>query len=90
MSEDKRSGLHSDPALAKVMKCPDQGTARSVWAATSKALEQYGGRYLEDCRVVGPWGPSLGLFSTGYAPHSYDQEKAERLWDISSNLVSLE
>lgn len=30
-------------------KSPEQGAATTIWAATAKALEGDGGKYLEEC-----------------------------------------
>jgi hypothetical protein len=48
-----------------------------------------GGKYLEDCQVIGEWDQSQGVFAAGYAPWAYDREKARKLWEVSLGLVGL-
>src|SRR4051812_21190842 len=89
---------HMDPdALAAVMaatgydyKTPEQGAATSVLVATSPQLEGIGGRYFADCNeapVVDPAdfsGPPRGF---GVAPYALDPDNAQRLWEISLDLI---
>ncbi|KAK2476060.1 hypothetical protein H9L39_11284 [Fusarium oxysporum f. sp. albedinis] len=88
-SDDQRDGIMSDPYLKSINKFPDQGAATSVWAATAAALEGEGGRYLEDCQIIGPWNPSLPLWGPGYGTHAYDVERAQMLWEKSRQWVGL-
>ncbi|RKL04598.1 hypothetical protein BFJ68_g10993 [Fusarium oxysporum] len=88
-SDDQRDGIMSDPYLKSINKFPDQGAATSVWAATAAALEGEGGRYLEDCQIIGPWNPSLPLWGPGYGTHAYDVERAQMLWKKSRQWVGL-
>ncbi|KAH6892534.1 hypothetical protein B0T10DRAFT_400913 [Thelonectria olida] len=69
------------------MKSTEQGAATTVWAAVAKELEGTGGKYLEDCQVIGPWDPATGLIGPGYAPWTYDEEKATKLWEKSLEWV---
>ncbi|TVY68501.1 Short-chain dehydrogenase TIC 32 [Fusarium oxysporum f. sp. cubense] len=89
LSEEQKSGLAVDPYLKTIWKLPDQGAATSVWAAVAQALEGQGGKYLEDCQIVGKWDPSTPLYARGYGEHAYDTEKAARLWDKSLEWVGL-
>jgi NAD(P)-dependent dehydrogenase (short-subunit alcohol dehydrogenase family) len=69
-----------------VLKTPEQGAATSVLLATSPQLEGIGGRYFEDCNeaeVVGRRGAGI----TGVAPYALDPVNAERLWDLSLELI---
>ncbi|KAF5665546.1 oxidoreductase [Fusarium denticulatum] len=83
LSEEQKSGLAVDPYLKTIWKLPDQGAATSVWAAVAQALEGQGGKYLEDCQIVGKWDASTPLYARGYGEHACDTEKAVRLWDKS-------
>ncbi|KAF5011211.1 hypothetical protein FDECE_2665 [Fusarium decemcellulare] len=76
--------------LHKLFKSMEQGAATTVWAALAKELEGSGGKYLEDCQIIGPWDPATGLTGTGYAPWAYDETKAAKLWELSLELVGLE
>jgi NAD(P)-dependent dehydrogenase (short-subunit alcohol dehydrogenase family) len=65
-------------------KSIEEGSATSVWAATSPELEGRGGLYLEDCQVGEPGAAGE---AGGYAPHIRDADNAERLWALSEQLV---
>ena len=72
------------------MKDVPQGAATTVWAAIGKCWEgKQGGKYLEDCQVMGPWPESRSLFDKGYAPWAYDEEREKKLWAMSNKLVGL-
>lgn len=66
-------------------KSVPQGAATSVWAATSPELEGKGGLYLEDCAIGLPVAADTPL--TGYMPYALDPEQADRLWQLSEQLV---
>ncbi|KXH35651.1 oxidoreductase [Colletotrichum simmondsii] len=76
-------------AFANHWKSAEQGAATTVWAAVSKNLERRGGKYLEDCQIIGAWDPATGDIGSGYATWAYDQEKAEKLWSLGLKLVGL-
>jgi NAD(P)-dependent dehydrogenase (short-subunit alcohol dehydrogenase family) len=70
-----------------VLKTPEQGAATSVLLATSPQLEGIGGRYFEDCNeadVVERRGAGI----SGVAPYALDPVNAERLWDLSLELIA--
>ncbi|TPG34586.1 SDR family NAD(P)-dependent oxidoreductase [Mycolicibacterium hodleri] len=68
-------------------KTVEQGAATSTLLAASPLLDGVGGRYFENCnqaRVVERrGGPGQG----GVAPYALDPANAERLWDLSLELV---
>jgi NAD(P)-dependent dehydrogenase (short-subunit alcohol dehydrogenase family) len=70
------------------LKTVQQGAATSVLLASSPQLEGIGGRYFEDCNeapVIRRRGEAgLG----GVAPYALDPDNAERLWDVSLELIS--
>jgi NAD(P)-dependent dehydrogenase (short-subunit alcohol dehydrogenase family) len=70
------------------LKTVEQGAATSVLLATSPQLEGIGGRYFEDCNeapVIQRRGDAgLG----GVAPYALDPGNAERLWDVSLELIA--
>ncbi len=81
---ERLSGLMSTRSLR--YKSPEEGAATSLWAATSPLLEGRGGLYLEDCGFSQPFQekkPEAG----GYMPYAVDPEAAQRLWDLSEELV---
>ena len=63
----------------------EAGAATTVWAATSPALADIGGVYLEDCHisdtVTGPGG------TDGHAAWALDPDDARRLWAWSEDQV---
>ncbi|AAK22385.1 SDR family NAD(P)-dependent oxidoreductase [Caulobacter vibrioides] len=66
-------------------KTTEQGAATSVWAAVGSELEGVGGLYLEDCNQALPWSKENPW--TGVMPHALDPEAADRLWDLSVDIV---
>lgn len=66
------------------VKTVEQGAATSVLLATSPALDGIGGRYFEDCAEAGPLVPGI---RRGVAPYALDPVAAERLWDVSLDLL---
>ncbi|KAH9209794.1 short-chain dehydrogenase [Leptodontidium sp. 2 PMI_412] len=89
LSEEEKAGLAADPTLLKSFKNPQQGAATTTWAATAKALEGKGGKYLEDCQIGRAWAPEDGQWGVGYASWAYDADKEARLWAKSLELVGL-
>jgi len=79
----------SPSALAKEgFKSPEQGCATTLWAATSALLANSPGVYCEDCNIAlltDPESP-MARFS-GVNPHACDDEAAERLWQVSEDLL---
>jgi NAD(P)-dependent dehydrogenase (short-subunit alcohol dehydrogenase family) len=68
-------------------KSPEQGASTTLLAATSPLLKGIGGRYLEDNNEAAPVthrGPDL----TGVAPYAVDADNADRLWELSLELLS--
>jgi len=66
-------------------KTPEQGAATQVWAATSEALAEVSGRYLEDCRIAEV--DTTPMAASGYMPYALDPEAARRLWHLSETIV---
>ena len=75
-------------AAGASLKTVEQGAATSVLLATAPALEGVGGRYFEDCNeapVIHRRGEAgLG----GVAAYALDPANAERLWDVSVDLIA--
>jgi NAD(P)-dependent dehydrogenase (short-subunit alcohol dehydrogenase family) len=66
-------------------KSVPQGAATQVWAATSAELDDHDGAYLADCGVGVPGG---NIGRNGFAPYIADAATADRLWQLSEDLVS--
>ena len=83
-----REGL--DELMKTMFKNPQQGAATTVWAAVSPHFEgQNGGRYLADVGECGPMSAESQVADGGYAPHAYDEEKEEMLWELSCDVVGV-
>jgi NAD(P)-dependent dehydrogenase (short-subunit alcohol dehydrogenase family) len=67
------------------LKTPEQGAATTVLLATSPLLEGIGGRYFEDCNEATTMLKREG--SRGVAPYALDPMNAERLWDVSAQML---
>jgi NAD(P)-dependent dehydrogenase (short-subunit alcohol dehydrogenase family) len=65
-------------------KSVEQGAATSVWAATSPALSGRGGIYLEDCQIA---RTASGEGGSGVESYAVDAAAAEKLWQLSEELV---
>jgi len=70
-------------------KTPAQGAATSVLVASAPELAAVGGRYFEDCREgeVLPPGTDFAAAGHGVAYWAVDEGHAERLWDVSEQLL---
>jgi NAD(P)-dependent dehydrogenase (short-subunit alcohol dehydrogenase family) len=88
LSDEVKRAVVTDE-LVRLYQTPQQGAATTVWAATAKALEGVGGKYLEQCQVSQPWQETGGQWSPGYAIWAYDPEKERKLWLKSLELVGL-
>jgi NAD(P)-dependent dehydrogenase (short-subunit alcohol dehydrogenase family) len=94
----QRHVLEADPDYMKkaadryesagvTLKTPEQGAATSVLLAASPLLDGVGGRYFEDCNEspVVHKRPEFGM--GGVAFYAVDPGNAERLWDVSLDLI---
>ena len=83
-------GEDGEPSeLAKQgFKTPEQGCSTSLWAATATELDGKAGVYCEDCNVSSPTDPqSPTARFLGVNAHACSDESAERLWDLSEQLL---
>jgi len=85
VTEEELSRLRAQMGSpAPSWKTAEQGAATSVLLATSPLLDGISGRYFEDCNEALPHQPST---RTGVAPYALDQDSAERLWEVSLEMV---
>ncbi|MEH1030508.1 SDR family NAD(P)-dependent oxidoreductase [Micromonospora profundi] len=82
VSEEELNRMRAGNAAA--WKTVEQGAATSVLVAASPLLDGVGGRYFEDCQEAGPAQPGERRGVAGYA---LDPEAAERLWQVSTDLL---
>jgi hypothetical protein len=66
-------------------KTVESGSATSVFAATAPELDGTGGVYLEDCQIAAVNDAPDAL--DGVKSYALDPTNAERLWDVSEQLV---
>ncbi|HEY1538871.1 MAG TPA: SDR family NAD(P)-dependent oxidoreductase [Solirubrobacteraceae bacterium] len=69
-------------------KSVEQGAATSVLLATSPQLEGIGGRYFEDCNEAELLDEPTPQSTHGVAAYALDPASAERLWELSTDLVA--
>ncbi len=84
-------GEDGEPSeLAKQgFKSPEQGASTTLWAATSPLLEGKAGVYCEDCNISAPTDPeSETARYFGVDAHATDDAEAERLWEVSEELLN--
>ncbi|MFF4875930.1 SDR family NAD(P)-dependent oxidoreductase [Micromonospora sp. NPDC000668] len=82
VSDEELDRLRAGNAAA--WKTPEQGAATSVLVAASPLLDGVGGRYFEDSQEAGPAKPGD---RRGVAEYALDPEAAERLWEVSTQLL---
>ena len=58
-------------------KTPIQGAQTTIYCAVSEEMEGVTGKFVVDCKIKKP------------NPEALDDEKCERLWKISTELVGL-
>ena len=77
MERGRREGdaATGTPSAPLRVKSPAEGAATTVWALVAP-LQSQGGSYLDECSVAEP------------AAYAADPEAAERLWDLSEELVA--
>jgi NAD(P)-dependent dehydrogenase (short-subunit alcohol dehydrogenase family) len=68
-------------------KSPEQGAATSVLLAASPLAEGISGRYFENANEAQVVPDRGGLGAKGVAPYALDPANAERLWDVSLELI---
>jgi NAD(P)-dependent dehydrogenase (short-subunit alcohol dehydrogenase family) len=69
-------------------KTPEQGASTSVLLAASPLLDGISGRYFEDCNEAQQVARRPTDFTGGYAPYAVDPDNADRLWDVSLELIA--
>jgi NAD(P)-dependent dehydrogenase (short-subunit alcohol dehydrogenase family) len=69
-------------------KSPEQGAATSVLLAAHPALDGVGGRYFEDCNEAQVLTRRDPAVFGGVAIYALDPANAERLWDVSLELIA--
>ena len=91
LSDEVKGALMGDEALMKTVKTEEQGAATTVWAALASELDAkgIGGKFLEDCCIIGKWD-GVTAWMSGYGELAYDEEGERKLWKASAKMVGLE
>ena len=74
-------------AIKAMFKTPEQGASTATWAATSPQLEGRGGEYCEDCDIAQLAGPDSQRWQHA-REWICDDEKADRLWSMSEDMLA--
>ena len=69
----------SYPVRALCLKTPREGSQTSIHCAVHEGIEEDSGKFFKDCKIA----PLTNPLAT-------DDEVAERLWQVSVQLVGLE
>ncbi|MEZ5953292.1 MAG: oxidoreductase [Hyphomonas sp.] len=75
------------PQVQAMFKTPEQGASTSVWCATDPRLADRGGVYCEDCDIA-PLATDASQRWEHVRAWACDDERAERLWEISEKLLA--
>lgn len=75
------------PEVAASLKTIPQGAATTLWAATSKSLNNIGGVYCENADIASL--NSNEKIIGGVAPYSLDEKNAKRLWKLSQEMTGI-
>jgi NAD(P)-dependent dehydrogenase (short-subunit alcohol dehydrogenase family) len=68
-------------------KTVEQGAATSVLLAASPLVDDVGGRYFENCNEAAQVTRRGNMGQGGVAPYALDPANAERLWELSLQMV---
>lgn len=76
------------PLAQQGFKTPEQGCGTTLWAATSPLLAGRPGVYCEDCDIAAPTDPDSPMARyTGVDAHACSDDAAERLWELSLEML---
>jgi hypothetical protein len=75
-----------EAASGRRFKNIPQGAATTIWCSTSPQLDGMGGVNCEDCDIAEVIPGDFAL-PTGMAPWACDPELAEKLWELSEQLI---
>lgn len=75
------------PAVQAMFKTPEQGASTSVWCATDPRLSDHGGVYCEDCDIA-PLATEESQRWEHVRAWACDDDRAERLWEISEKMLA--
>ena len=84
--------LNADGSLSDLAKAgfksPTQGASTSLWAATSRQLDNKGGLYCENCDVANLAGGSPEERYFGVRDWAVDSDEAKKLWHSTEKMLA--
>jgi len=84
--------LNADGSLSDLAKAgfksPTQGASTSLWAATSRQLDNKGGLYCENCDVANLAGGSPEERYFGVRDWAVDSDEAKKLWHSTEKILA--
>ena len=84
--------LNADGSLSDLAKAgfksPKQGASTSLWAATSRQLDNKGGLYCENCDVANLAGGSPEERYFGVRDWAVDSDEAKKLWHSTEKMLA--
>ena len=84
--------LKADGSLSELAKAgfksPTQGASTSLWAATSRQLDNKGGLYCENCDVANLAGGSPEERYFGVRDWAVDSDEAKKLWHSTEKMLA--
>ena len=84
--------LNKDGSLSELAKAgfksPTQGASTSLWAATSRQLDNKGGLYCENCDVANLAGGSPEERYFGVRDWAVDSDEAKKLWHSTEKMLA--
>ncbi|MGB3634022.1 MAG: SDR family NAD(P)-dependent oxidoreductase [Rubrobacteraceae bacterium] len=86
---DRMKAMTADSEDRSINKTPEQGAATSVLLAASPLVEDVGGRYFEDCNEAGIVDEIVSGVH-GVRDYALDPAAADRLWNVSRDLLVAE
>jgi NAD(P)-dependent dehydrogenase (short-subunit alcohol dehydrogenase family) len=85
---DELARARREAGASAELKTVEQGAATTILAAMSPLLDGVGGRYLEDCNQAEMVRSRAGSDGRhGVARYALDEGNAQRLWEMSEQLV---
>ncbi|KAM0327633.1 hypothetical protein ACHAQA_005926 [Verticillium albo-atrum] len=90
LPEETIAAWGGDKELMRWMMAPAQGAATTTWAAVAPVWEGQGGKYLYECKVGEEAKDMMSIMDQGSAPHAFDREGEDKLWELSMGLVDVE
>jgi hypothetical protein len=83
---ESRGWVDAEGNVNERFKTVAEGASTSTWAATAPELKGQGGVYLEDCGFA-EICESRPEFPKGVISYAVDKDQANRLWQLSEEMI---